>query len=186
MSIERGVEINEVPELEQLREVTSTLMTTALREPDNYSGFTVTTFAERDYAKVDFTRVLHAKTQSAFETFTITREGVDQTIIFQTQRPTLEDEGLGGVIRVTKEYPLGYGRPTTFKEEQGRDNGDGTLSNMSVLAKTEGKPLDSGEPEQLNEIESLTKAMRFIRGEYNEGQPRTRLGWLRWLLSNPS
>jgi len=183
MENERKFKAGEIPELEELRLVTDTLLTTALREPDNYSGFMVTTFSDRDYAEANFTHTLNPRTRSVFETFTIRREGPDHTIIFQTQRPTHEDEGLGGIVRVTKEYPLAPGRPTSEKKEIGRKKNSGALGDVSLLCPVvTGEPLDSGEQEQLDEIESLIGAMRFIRGEYNEGQPRTRLGWLRWLL----
>ena len=185
MENERKFEAPEIPELEELRHVTDTLLTTALREPDNYSGFMVTTFSEKDFAQANFTRTLNSHTRSVFETFTIRRQGRDHTIVFQTQRPTYEDEGYGGTVRVTKEYPLAPGQPTSVKKEIGRKQDDGELGDVSLLEpQIIGEPLDSGEPEQLAEIESLIGAMRFIRGEYNEGRPRTRAGWLVWLLQN--
>lgn len=141
--------------------------------PDNYPGFVVT----HDGACATFRMY---KSPTIYDSVALSR-GEDGTwcVEKQTQRPTMEDQGFGQLVRTTTTQRLTRGAKATKLIEQTRPDTEGQFAPQSF-----GVCAGEGLGEQ--GYQSYLDLFRSVRGEREHPHARSpHQGWMQWIFGIP-
>ncbi len=151
MDFERFSEAVAIPELHDLSAAAGVLWASAAAAPNQYPGLGVT----HDGVRASFT-LRHSPT--TYDQLSMYRDddGV-WNVEEQRQRPTLETEGFGLLVRTTATQPLLPGERSTLVTEQSSHHMEGEFTPMSVTTSEQG--LDA------QGCQRLLGLLRTVRGE---------------------